>query len=36
MAEHKACDKRKPELFKVEWEGQGIEGLCSKFSSTVL
>ena len=34
--EHKAYDKRKPELFKVEWEGQGIVGLCSKCSSTVL
>ena len=29
-AEHKAYDKRKPGLFKVEWEGQGIVGLCSK------
>ena len=29
-AEHKAYDKRKPGLFKVEWEGQGIIGLCSK------
>ena len=36
MPEHKACDKRKPELFKVEWKGQGIVGLCSKCSSTVL
>ena len=29
-AEHKAYDKRTPVLFKVEWEGQGIIGLCSK------
>ena len=29
-AEHKAFDKRTPGLFKVEWEGQGIIGLCSK------
>ena len=29
-AEHKAYDKRTPGLFKVEWEGQGIVGLCSK------
>ena len=29
-AEHKAYDKRTPGLFKVEWEGQGIIGLCSK------
>ena len=28
--EHKAYDKRTPGLFKVEWEGQGIVGLCSK------
>ena len=28
--EHKAYDKRTPGLFKVEWEGQGITGLCSK------
>ena len=28
--EHKAYDKRTPGLFKVEWEGQGIIGLCSK------
>ena len=28
--EHKAYDKRTPGLFKVEWEGQGIMGLCSK------
>ena len=34
--EHKAYDKRKPEMFKIEWEGQGIVGLCSKCSSTVL
>ena len=34
--EHKAYDKRKPELFEVEWEGQGIVGLCSTCSSTVL
>ena len=26
--EHKAYDKRTPGLFKVEWEGQGIIGLC--------
>ena len=29
-AEHKAYDKRTPGLFKVEWEGEGIVGLCSK------
>ncbi|KXJ22829.1 Zinc finger and SCAN domain-containing protein 22 [Exaiptasia diaphana] len=29
-AEHRAYDKRTPGLFKVEWEGQGIIGLCSK------
>ena len=29
-AEHKAYDKRTPGLFKVEWEGEGIIGLCSK------
>ena len=28
--EHKAYDKRTPGLFKVEWEGQEIIGLCSK------
>lgn len=28
--EHKAHDKRTPRLFKVEWDGQGIIGLCSK------
>ena len=28
--EHKAYDKRTLGLFKVEWEGQGIVGLCSK------
>ena len=28
--EHKAYDKRKPGLFKVEWERKGIVGLCSK------
>ena len=28
--EHKAYDKRTPRLFKVEWEGDGIIGLCSK------
>ena len=28
--EHRAYDKRTPRLFKVEWEGQGIIGLCSK------
>ena len=28
--EHKAYDKRTPGLFKTEWEGQGIIGLCSK------
>ena len=28
--EHKSYDKRSPGLFKVEWEGQGIIGLCSK------
>ena len=28
--EHKAYDKRKPGLFKVEWERTGIVGLCSK------
>ena len=27
--EHKAYDKRTPGLYKVEWEGQGIMGLCS-------
>ena len=27
---HKAYDKRKPGLFKVEWEGQGIVALCFK------
>ena len=27
---HKAYDKRTPGLFKVEWQGQGIIGLCSK------
>ena len=27
--EHKAYDKRTLGLFKVEWEGQGIIGLCS-------
>lgn len=29
-AEHRAYDKRTPGLFKVEWEGEGIEALCSK------
>lgn len=29
-AEHRAYDKRTPGLFKVEWEGEGIIGLCSK------
>ena len=29
-AEHKAYDKRTPGLFKFEWEGKGIIGLCSK------
>ena len=29
-AEHKAYEKRKPGLFKVELEGQEIVGLCSK------
>ena len=29
-AEHKAYDKRTSGLLKVEWEGQGIVGLCSK------
>ena len=24
--EHKACNKPRPSLFKVEWEGQGIMG----------
>ena len=28
--EHKAYDKRTPGLFKVEWEGEGIIGLCSE------
>ena len=28
-AKHKAYDERTPGLFKVEWEGQGIIGLCS-------
>ena len=28
--EHKAYDKRTPGLFKVEWEREGIIGLCSK------
>ena len=28
--ENKAYDKRTPGLFKLEWEGQGIIGLCSK------
>ena len=28
--ERKAYDKRTPGLFKVEWENQGIVGLCSK------
>ena len=28
--EHKAYVKRTPGLFKVEWEGEGIIGLCSK------
>lgn len=28
--EDKAYDKRTPGLFKFEWEGQGIIGLCSK------
>lgn len=27
---HKAYDKRKPGLFKVEWEGQRIVALCFK------
>jgi len=29
-AEQKAYDKRTPCLFKVEWEGPGINRLCSK------
>ena len=29
-AEHVAYDKRTPGLFKTEWEGDGIVGLCSK------
>ena len=29
-AEHIAYDKRTPGLFKLEWEGDGIIGLCSK------
>ena len=29
-SEHKAYDKRTPGLFKAEWEGKGIIGLCSK------
>jgi len=28
--ENRAYDKRTPGLFKVEWEGEGIIGLCSK------
>ena len=28
--EHKAYHTPSPGLFKVEWEGQGIVGLCSK------
>ena len=28
--EHRAYDKRKPELFKEEWKGDGMIGLCSK------
>ena len=28
--EHKAYDKSTPGLFKVEWEWEGIIGLCSK------
>ena len=28
--EHRAYDKRKPGLFKEEWKGDGIIGLCSK------
>ena len=28
--EHKAYYRRTPGLFKVEWEGEGIIGLCSK------
>ena len=28
--EHRAYDKRTPGLFKTEWEGDGIIGLCSK------
>jgi len=28
--EHRAYDKRTPGLFKIEWEGDGIIGLCSK------
>ena len=32
---HKAYDKRKPGLFKVEWEGQGIVALCFKTSLVV-
>ena len=28
--EHRAYDKRKPGLFKEEWQGDGIIGLCSK------
>ena len=33
--EHKAYDKRTPGLFKVEWERQGIIGLCSKTTSVL-
>jgi hypothetical protein len=29
-AEHAAYDKRTPGLFKIEWEGNGFVGLCSK------
>ena len=28
--EHRANDKRKPGLFKEEWNGDGMIGLCSK------
>jgi len=28
--EHAAHDKRTPGLFKIEWQGQGMVGLCSK------
>ena len=28
--EHARCEERTQDLFKVEWEGDGIIGLCSK------